>query len=113
MFGELLVIVLVISNLYYLGSLLSNEVLWLEVANADIVRDIVSHRNLFELAFFAIQFILTFGTLAVTGLLWWFRRMELVVRNLLTCSQTLQKLETDYNQLNRTTKRYISRLEPL
>jgi hypothetical protein len=81
MFGELLVILLVISGLYYLGSLLSNEVLWLEVANEDIVRGIANRRNIFLLVFFVVQFVLTFGTLAIAGLLWWFRRMEFMVRN--------------------------------
>jgi hypothetical protein len=95
MLGELLVIILVISSLYYLGSLLSNEVLWLEVANDNIVRDIVSRRNLFQLAFFVIQFILTFGTLVVAGLLWSFRRMELVVSNPSTSSKNEQSSETD------------------
>jgi len=79
MLGELLVILLIIASLYYLGSLLSNEILWLEVANADIVSDIVTRKSRFQLAFFVVQFIITLGTLVGAGSLWYFRGLEIVV----------------------------------
>ena len=55
---------LVITALYHLGSYFANEVLWLNIADVDILRDIVSRKYKFEAAFFILQFFVTLYTLA-------------------------------------------------
>jgi hypothetical protein len=77
MIGELFVITLSVMALYYLGSLLSNQVLWLGLADATTIDNIVSRRNSLQSAFYAMQLVLSLMILAVASALSWFRRMDI------------------------------------
>lgn len=46
--------------LYYLGSLLANQVIWLEVGDPDTLSLVFMRRNQFEAAFAIIQFLIAF-----------------------------------------------------
>lgn len=74
--GEFLVIVLMILALYYIGSFLTYEVLWLQVADASVVLSVGAKRNKMETAFFVIQFLLTLLTLAAASFSFWFSKQE-------------------------------------
>jgi hypothetical protein len=74
--GEFLVIILMILALYYIGSLLTYEVLWLQVADASVVLSVGTRRNKMETAFFVIQFLLTLLTLAAASFSFWFSKQE-------------------------------------
>jgi hypothetical protein len=68
--GDFLVLVLAVMALFYLGSLLANQILWLEVGDPDTISVVVVHRNQFEAAFAIIQwlttlFIITEATVSV------------------------------------------------
>lgn len=76
MLGEFFVIILITMALYYLGSLLSNQVLWLGLADTNTIDNVVSRRNSLQSAFYAIQFILSFMALAAASMLSWLRRMD-------------------------------------
>lgn len=58
--GELFVLVLKIMALYYLGSLLANQILWLGISNTNTIEGVMTRRDSFEKAFFALQFVLGF-----------------------------------------------------
>ena len=55
--GEIQILILVLLALYYVGSYVANEVLWLNVADPEIVDDLSNRKDKFEAAFFIIQFI--------------------------------------------------------
>lgn len=57
--GEFLIIMIVITALYYIGSYFADEVLWLNVADPDIIDDVSSRKDKFEAAFFILQWVLT------------------------------------------------------
>jgi len=50
--------------LYYLGSLLANQVIWLEVGDPDTLSLVFMRRNQFEAAFAIIQFLTAFLIIA-------------------------------------------------
>lgn len=78
--GEFLIITLMIMALYYVGSLLSYEALWLGIADTDTVEEMEGRRNNLQSAFFAIQLVLTFMVFCGACLLSWFRRIDITVR---------------------------------
>lgn len=61
--GEFQIIILLITALYHLGSYFANEVLWLNVADPDVINDVSSKKDRFEAAFFIIQWLLTLAML--------------------------------------------------
>ncbi|OCK81696.1 hypothetical protein K432DRAFT_403557 [Lepidopterella palustris CBS 459.81] len=69
--GEFIIIVLMITALYYLGSLLADEILWLQVADSDAIQSVNTRKNKLEAAFVILQFFLTLMTLAATMLSAW------------------------------------------
>jgi hypothetical protein len=74
--GELVVLVQVILALYFLGSLLADEALWLQVADPSVIDGVASRKDKFEAAFFIIQFLLTLTMLIGAAVSAWFWRKE-------------------------------------
>jgi hypothetical protein len=65
--GEFLIILLVITALYDLGSYFAHQVLWINIADDDIIADVSSRKDKFEAAFFILQWLLTLSMfIAVT-----------------------------------------------
>ena len=62
--GDFLVLTLAVMALYYLGSLLANQVIWLEVGDPDTLSLVFMRRNQFEAAFAIIQFLTAFLIIA-------------------------------------------------
>jgi hypothetical protein len=66
--GEFHIIILLITALYHLGSYFANEILWLNIADQDIISDVASRKDRFEAAFFIIQWLLTLFMLATISI---------------------------------------------
>jgi hypothetical protein len=75
--GDFIVLVQVILALYFLGSLLAEEVLWLQIADPSIIDGVASRKENFEVTFFIIQFLLAF-TMATGAVIsvWYWRQEE-------------------------------------
>jgi len=74
--GEFFIIMLMVTALYYLGSLLADEVLWLQVADPDVVGGVTARKNKFETAFVMFQFLLTLMALVEAAWSVWFHRKD-------------------------------------
>lgn len=57
--GDFMALALITMALFYLGGLLANQVLWLEVAEPNTITWVFTHRNQIEAAFAIIQWFAT------------------------------------------------------
>lgn len=69
--GIFVLLVLWTIALYYLFSLLAVEVLWLQMADPDIIRAVATRQNQFEASFFIIQFLVTLTMVTLTAVVVW------------------------------------------
>jgi hypothetical protein len=69
--GEFFVLTASTMALYYLGSLLADQVLWLQVAQVDTVQTIVGRKNQFNAAFSILLWILAFLILVEAAVALW------------------------------------------
>jgi len=69
--GIFVLLVLCTIALYYLFSLLAVEVLWLQMADPDIIRGVATRQNQFEASFFIIQFLVTLTMVTLTAVVVW------------------------------------------
>ncbi|KAF2472650.1 uncharacterized protein BDR25DRAFT_10731 [Lindgomyces ingoldianus] len=69
--GDFFVLTARIMALYYLGSLLAHQVLWLQVAQVDTVQTIMVRKNQFDVAFSILLWILAFFILFEAAVALW------------------------------------------
>jgi hypothetical protein len=63
-------------HVYRIVSYFANEVLWLNVADPDIINDVSSRKDRFEAAFFIVQWFLTLFMLTAVSVVLYFKKAE-------------------------------------
>ena len=74
--GKLVILVQVTLALYFLGSLLADEALWLQIADPSVIDGVASRKDKFETAFFIIQFLLALIMLIGAAISVWYWQEE-------------------------------------
>lgn len=60
LFGETLVVILMIMAIYSTGSMIGGQIVWLSIADSDLINSLIYPQARFEAAFFVIQWLIAF-----------------------------------------------------
>lgn len=85
LFGETLVVIIMIMAIYSTGSMIGGQICWLSIADSSLINSLTYPQARFEAAFFAIQWLITLFGLALSVINWLYEYSEQNITTVGSC----------------------------